>query len=197
LALFVYQGRQLTEPGPRLIGWVHPCPEWRTGLQRRGLPRHETRVGRRRLCAHATSARDRPWRRALPKTQSDDRAGVREHQVQPADRPLPPPRQICRALRMATDHRHPQPSQAPQAPNGRRSSLTKGHSTTGQQPGPSLATTMVGNGSRESYHSPFTQQPRRAAVVPAQAHDTIAYAARSRRLPVLSRRDRASSGPAF
>jgi transposase len=59
------------------------------------------------LRAHAASARDRPWRRALSKTQSDDRAGVREHQVQPPDRPLPTPRKICRTLGVAADHRHP------------------------------------------------------------------------------------------
>jgi hypothetical protein len=80
-------------------------------------------MGRRRLRAHAASARDRPWRRALPKTQSDDRASVREHQVQPPDRPLPTPRKIRRTLRMAANHRHPQPPEAPQAPDSPRRGL--------------------------------------------------------------------------
>jgi hypothetical protein len=42
-----------------------------------------------------------------------DRARVREHEVQPADRPLPTPKQIRRTLRMAADNRHPQLIEAP------------------------------------------------------------------------------------
>ena len=50
--------------------------------------------------------------RALPQTHRDDRAGLRRHQVQPQDRPLPTPRQSRLPLGMAADHRHPQPPQA-------------------------------------------------------------------------------------
>jgi hypothetical protein len=47
-----------------------------------------------RYAFHAPSARDRPRQAALRQTPGDNRAGVREHQVQPPDRPLPAPRQI-------------------------------------------------------------------------------------------------------
>ncbi len=87
--------------------------------------RHQARMGRRHLRAHATSARERARRRALPKTQGDDRARVREHEVQPPDRPLPTPRKIRRSLRVATNHRHPQPPEAPQAPDSRRGGLRR------------------------------------------------------------------------
>ena len=90
----------------------------------RQTKRHSPRMGRRRLRTHATSARDRPRRRAVPKTQSDDRARVRQHEVQPADRPLPTPGKIGSTLRMAADHRHPQPLEAPQAPDSARRGLS-------------------------------------------------------------------------
>jgi hypothetical protein len=51
-------------------------------------------------------------RRALPQTRRDDRAGLRRHQVQPQDRPLPTTRQSRLPLGLAADHRHPQPAQA-------------------------------------------------------------------------------------
>ena len=53
---------------------------------------------------------------ALPKTPRDRRARVRAHEVQPPLRPLPTPRQSRLPLRMAPDHRHPQPPQAPHRP---------------------------------------------------------------------------------
>jgi hypothetical protein len=64
--------------------------------------------------------RQAPRRRALPKTQGDDRACVRQHEVQPPDRPLSTARAIRRALRMAINYRRTQPPEAPQAPNSRR-----------------------------------------------------------------------------
>jgi transposase len=64
-------------------------------------------------------------RRALPATLQHDRAGLRRHQVQPQDRPLPTPRQSRLPLGMAAHHRHSQPPQAPPAPaRGRRRNLT-------------------------------------------------------------------------
>ena len=62
-------------------------------------------------------------RRALPKTQGDGRAGVRSNQAQPAHQPVSAARQIRRTLRMAADHRHAQPTEAPQAPPGRPGGL--------------------------------------------------------------------------
>ncbi len=120
------------------------------------------------LRAHAASAPDRPWRRALPKTQSDDRASVREHEVQPADRPLSTPRKIRRTLRMATDHRHPQPTEAPQAPNSRYRVLKGLQLANRAMPAPSPRNHRT-HGGRDHHHpsrktpraAPFTQQPRR------------------------------------
>src|SRR5215211_3105149 len=81
-------------------------------------------MGRWPLRVHAPRARDRARRRALPTTETVDRARVREHQVQPALGTLPPTRQIRGAHGMAPDHRHPQPLEAPQAPARRRGRLT-------------------------------------------------------------------------
>ena len=93
-----------------------PARRWQT-------PRHKARVGQWRLRAHASSTRGRARRRALPKTQGDDRARVRQHEVQPPDRPLSTARTIRCARRVAIDHRHPQPPEAPQAPSSPRGSL--------------------------------------------------------------------------
>jgi hypothetical protein len=83
-------------------------------------PGNETRpLCRRRDYAPSAEA----WRRALPKTQGDDRARIRSNQAQPAHQPVPAARQTSRTLRMATDHHHAQPTQAPQAPDSRRSDL--------------------------------------------------------------------------
>ncbi len=56
----------------------------------------------------AQRARRRPLRQA----PGHDRAGLRRHQVQPPDRPLPAPRPSCRQVRMAPRHRDPQPPEA-------------------------------------------------------------------------------------
>ena len=45
-------------------------------------------------------------------SQGDRRAGVRQRELQPADRSLPTPRQVSLPPRMAADHRHPQPSES-------------------------------------------------------------------------------------
>ena len=66
---------------------------------------------------------DRPRTRALPKTPGDDRAGVRTYEVQPRHRSLPTPRKIRRASRVAVNHRHPQPAEAPQPPDSDRRGL--------------------------------------------------------------------------
>ncbi len=83
----------------------------------------------RPLRLHAHRARRRARWRALPKTQGDGRARVRSNQAQPAHQPVPATRQIRRTLRMAANHRHAQPDQAPQAPPGRPGGL-KGLRTT-------------------------------------------------------------------
>jgi transposase len=93
--------------------------------RRRQAQRHTSGLGWRRLCAHATRASDRLRTRALPKTPSDGRAGVRTNEVQPSDRSLPTPRKSGCALGMATDHRHPQPPEATQAPTGRGGGLKR------------------------------------------------------------------------
>ena len=63
-------------------------------------------------------------RDALRQTPRHDRADLRRHQVQPPDRPLLTPRQSRLPVRMAPDHRHPQPPQAPHRPDRRRGPLT-------------------------------------------------------------------------
>ena len=65
----------------------------------------------------ASPARERARRRAISKTQRDDRAGIRSDQVQPQDRPVPAKRALRGALGMATSSRDPQPPQAPQPPD--------------------------------------------------------------------------------
>jgi hypothetical protein len=79
--------------------------------------RQETRritagLGRRTLRVHAPRPRHRARRRALRQAPGDGRAGVRRHQVQPPHRPISPPRQGRRQIRMAPDQRRPQPAQA-------------------------------------------------------------------------------------
>ena len=57
---------------------------------------------------YATRAGHPQRRGALPQTDRDDRAGLRRHQIQPQDRPLPTPRPSRLPLGMAPDHRYPQ-----------------------------------------------------------------------------------------
>jgi hypothetical protein len=61
---------------------------------------------------------------SLPTTTTTDRAGVRQHQVQPQDRALPATRQISGSHGMAPDQRHPQPAQAPPPSARHRGRLT-------------------------------------------------------------------------
>src|SRR3954452_5182762 len=82
-------------------------------------------LGRWPLRVHASRARARARRRALPATPADDRAGVRPDQAQPRDRTVPAKRPSRRARGMAPDHRHPQspdrpPSPAPATPDRTR-----------------------------------------------------------------------------
>ena len=70
-------------------------------------------LGRRPLRLHAPRPGFRAWRRALPQTPANDRARVRADEVQPRPGPLPTTRTRRRPHRMAADHRHPQPPQAP------------------------------------------------------------------------------------
>src|SRR5271167_3591773 len=74
--------------------------------------------------ARDTSARLR-WR-ALQTTKGDGRAGVRTDQAQPAHQSVSATRRIRRTLGVAADHRHPQPTEAPQAPDSRHSGLNDG-----------------------------------------------------------------------
>jgi transposase len=69
-------------------------------------------LGRRPLRLHALGAGHRARRRPLPPPPDDDRAGLRPHQVQPPDGPVPAPRQSRRTVGMAAHHRHPQSAQA-------------------------------------------------------------------------------------
>src|SRR5215211_3382695 len=60
----------------------------------------------------ARPARDRRRPGALPQTRTDDRARLRPDQDQPPRRPLPTKRPARLPVRMAADHRDPQPAQA-------------------------------------------------------------------------------------
>ena len=74
---------------------------------------HASQLGRRPLRRDARAAGQRARRRALPQTPADDRAGVRANEVQPRPRQIQTPRPRRGPHRMAADHRHPQPPQAP------------------------------------------------------------------------------------
>jgi hypothetical protein len=67
-------------------------------------------------------------------TVTDDRADVRAHQAQPRDEPLSATRQVGRAHRMAPDHGHPQPLEAPQPHPGGRNDMNRA-----ERPPPSSA----------------------------------------------------------
>jgi len=161
----------------------------------RQATRHSTWLGRRRLRPHATRAGDRPWRRALPQAKGNDRAGVREHEVQPADRPLPTPRQIRRTLRVATDHRHPQPIEAPQAPNSRHSDLKEPSTDSSATTTPSrknnptrYSTITSGINPHGPLLHPFTQQPRRRPALRGRACAAPPYTCEGREAEVSTRR---------
>jgi transposase len=125
---------------------------------------------------NAPGTRERLRRPALPATQGNGRAGVRTDQAQPAHQPVPATRTIGRALRMAANYRHPQSSQAPQAPNSRRSGLTgrlsaahapqrpRGHDSQAQRSPPRTAPTPT---RREPLHD--THRPFRSSAWPALA----------------------------
>jgi transposase len=70
---------------------------------------HPARLGRRALRVHAPRPGDRAGHRALPTATTPHRAGVRQHQVQPQARTLPPTRQISGPHRVAPHRRDPQP----------------------------------------------------------------------------------------
>ncbi len=93
---------------------------------KRDTPRPGWQGGR--YTAMRRALHERVRRQALPATKGDGRAGVRTDQAQPAHQPVPATRKIGRALRMAADHRHAQPAEAPQAPDSRRSGLKDGSS---------------------------------------------------------------------
>src|SRR5271157_4698338 len=151
-------------------------------------------MGRRRPRAHAPRALHRPRTSALPKTPGDDRAGVRTHEVQPWHRSLPTPRTIRRTLGMAANHRHPQPAEAPQAPDRGRWGL-KGPRD--RPVGPirlTAAKTTTPVRARNPPRTPtltdagtFAKQPRRKAGVSNERagspHETTAFVlcARQRR----------------
>src|SRR5674476_322681 len=124
-------------------------------------------MGWRRLRAHASSASERLRTRALPKTPGDDRAGIRTNQVQPPDRSLPTPRTSGREVGMATNHRHPQPLEASQAPTRRGGDLKRPPNDTDS---PTWPTTTTPAGATDGATAPpppsrqrsthFAKQPR-------------------------------------
>jgi transposase len=95
------------------------------------------------------------------KTPSVSRARVRAHEVQPPDRPLQTPRQIRLPLRVAADHRHPQPPQAPPPPDSRRRGLT--------EPGPTSEPTLAGATTSEHRSHAADQRPLRNTHRPERA----------------------------
>ena len=99
-------------------------------------PDHAAQLGRRPLRRDARTAGQRARRRALPQTPADDRAGVRADEVQPRPGPLQTPRPRRGPHRMATDHRHPQPPQAP--PPHPRGRLTRRPPRRARRAGPNL-----------------------------------------------------------
>src|SRR5664280_2193576 len=116
-------------------------------------------MGWRRLRAHASSASERLRTRALPKTPGDDRAGIRTYEVQPPDRSLPTPRKSRRALGMATNHRHPQPLEAPQAPTRRGGGLKRPPNDTDS---PTWPTTTTPVGAADGATAPPTPSRQRS-----------------------------------
>jgi len=121
----------------------HPSPD---PARRRQTQRHPAGLGRRPLRVHAPRPSNRARRSALSQAQRHDRAGLRQHQVHPWDRPLPAPRKIGLPLRMATDHRHPQPppsstpanspSQLPETRRGQPRALRNSHGRKQHDPNP-------------------------------------------------------------
>ncbi len=75
------------------------------------------------LHGDARGTRDRLRQRAIQTTKGDGRAGVRADQAQPAHQSVSATRQIRRTLGVAADHRHPQPTEAPQTPDSRHGRL--------------------------------------------------------------------------
>jgi hypothetical protein len=134
------------------------------------MARLPERMGVARWALHvdARDTSDRLRRRAIQTTKGDSRAGVRRDQAQSTHQPVPPTRQIRHTLRMATDHRHPQPIEASQAPDSPRSDLKDGpggHRAVGQhlrpqerrpQTGPSNATSLA-----PPWPRGFARHPRR------------------------------------
>jgi hypothetical protein len=108
---------------------------------------------RRRTRTRYSSARSPP---------SDDRAGLRAYQAQPPCRLLPTPRQSRLPLRMATNHRHPQPPKAPQTPHSCRGNL--------KRPPARRSSTVHPSGHRhEPATSPTTSQTLRDSLDDRQA----------------------------
>src|SRR5665647_3445756 len=136
-------------------------------------------MGWRRLRAHASSASERLRTRALPKTPGDDRAGIRTNQVQPPDRSLPTPRTSGREVGMATNHRHPQPLEASQAPTRRGGGLKRPPNDTDS---PTWPTTTTPAGATDGATAPptpsrqrsthFAKQPPTTASASAVASET-------------------------
>jgi hypothetical protein len=94
-------------------------------------------------------------------TPGHDRAGLRQRQVQPPARPLLTPRQSRLPVRMAPHHRHPQPAQAPHAPDRGGGRLTAPRCRA--RPSPTLRSIDA-----EPAQSQLAQRPpSRASVSPA------------------------------
>ena len=128
--------------------------------RRRPAQRDPARLEPRLPRVHAPRPRDRARRRPLPQTQDDDRARLRPHQVQPPRRPLPTTRQIRRPLRMAPDHRHPQPHEAPTATALPRVPESTWGARNAEDGGPPAGGQFSTGADRRTPPHPFAQQPR-------------------------------------
>jgi hypothetical protein len=139
-------------------------------------------VARWALHIDARGTSERLRRRALQTTKGDRRAGVRTDQAQPTNRQLPTTRQIRRTLGVAPDHRHPQPTEAPQAPDSPRSGLKDGpggHRAAGQHLRPEEHTPQSGPSSPQTSPPPrppaFARHPPSRALASAAHRGTPAF----------------------
>jgi hypothetical protein len=111
-----------------------------------------------------------PARRALRQTPGHDRTGLRAHQVQPPDGPLPTPRQISRPVRVAAHDRDSQPPQAPQAHHRAAGGLSRPIASAAAGPGVSARTHALTSVSPEALgHQALrnSHTRKRASIPPA------------------------------
>ena len=92
---------------------------------------------------------------------------IRTDQAQPAHQSVPATRQIRRTLGVAADHRHPQPTEAPQAPDSPRSRLKD---SPRRPPGCGAAIYSPTNTRPQAGHSPPPTPPATAATPLRDTH---------------------------